>query len=191
VGGLLRGVWHAHVGWLFVHDVPDWARYVPDLLRDPVLFRLNQLYLVFIGLGLAIPAAAGGIVTGTWAGALSGLLWGGLVRIFLVHHAVWSVNSLCHLFGRKDYPTPDQSTNNAWLVIPSLGASWHNNHHAFLKSASLTFEWWQIDVHYAFIKAMQWIGWAKNPHHPSPDLIRSRRLPEVLVDVITPTGQRA
>jgi len=140
-----RSLWHAHVGWLFSTDGADLAAYAPDVLRDRLAFALHRMYPVWVAAGLALPAAIGGAITGTWMGALSGFLWGGLVRVFLVHHATWSVNSLCHVVGGREHTTHDHSTNNMWLILPSLGGSWHNNHHAYPTAAINTTRWWQAD----------------------------------------------
>jgi stearoyl-CoA desaturase (delta-9 desaturase) len=136
---------HAHVGWLFETDGADLASYAPDVLRDRLAFALHRTYPVWVVAGLALPAAIGGAITGTWLGALSGFLWGGLVRVLLVHHATWAVNSLCHTVGDREHATRDHSTNNLWLILPSLGGSWHNNHHAYPSAAINTTHWWQAD----------------------------------------------
>lgn len=167
--GPLGGLVYAHVGWLFDHDVTDCERYAPDLLRDPALVRINRLYFVWVFLGLALPAVAGGFWTGTWAGALGGFLWGGLVRIFLLQHATFSINSICHVFGSRSFETDDRSTNNAWLALISFGEAWHNNHHAFPGSAKFGLGWRQVDVGAAVIRALELAGlvWSvKRPQHP-------------------------
>jgi stearoyl-CoA desaturase (delta-9 desaturase) len=140
-----RSLLHAHVGWLFETDGADLASYAPDVLRDRLAFALHRTYPVWVLAGLALPAAIGGAIAGTWAGALSGFLWGGLVRVLLVHHATWAVNSLCHTHGDREHATRDHSTNNMWLILPSLGGSWHNNHHAYPSAAINTTRWWQAD----------------------------------------------
>lgn len=154
----LRGWWHAHVGWLFLGDPPDLGAYAPDLLRDRYVFRLNQLYPLWFLLGLAVPAGVGWLIHRTAYGAFLGFLWGGLARLFLVHHATWSVNSLCHLLGQRPNATRDRSTNNVWLALPSLGGSWHNNHHAFPRAASTSLAWWQADPCGWLIQCGQWCG---------------------------------
>jgi len=140
-----RSLLHAHMGWLFETDGADLASYAPDVLRDRLAFALHRTYPVWVAAGLALPAAIGGAITGTWTGALGGFLWGGLVRVLLVHHATWAVNSLCHVAGDRAHATRDHSTNNAWLIVPSLGGSWHNNHHAYPSAAINTTRWWQAD----------------------------------------------
>jgi stearoyl-CoA desaturase (delta-9 desaturase) len=166
-GSQLRDLFHAHVGWLFGHDFTDCARYAPDLLRDPVLVRINRLYLVWVFLGLALPAAAGALLAGTWEGALTGCLWGGFVRIFVLQHTTFSINSICHVFGSRSFPTPDRSTNNSWLALISFGEAWHNNHHAFPTSAKFGLRWWQIDLGAAVIRALELARLAWNVRTPT------------------------
>jgi stearoyl-CoA desaturase (delta-9 desaturase) len=110
-------------------------RYAPDLLADPVVRFVDRTFLVWVLAGLAFPFGLGVLLTGTLLGGLTGLLWGGVVRIFCLHHATFSINSLCHFFGTQPYETGDESRNLAWLALPTLGEAWHNNHHAFPTSA--------------------------------------------------------
>jgi stearoyl-CoA desaturase (delta-9 desaturase) len=120
-------------------------------------------------LSLLVPFALGWLLHGNFSGALRGLVWGGLVRIFFVHHVTWSVNSICHFFGRRRFALDDQSTNVAWLAIPSLGESWHHNHHAFPRSASHGLRWWEIDVSGLVISAMKSVGLAWNVVRIAPE----------------------
>jgi stearoyl-CoA desaturase (delta-9 desaturase) len=175
VGGWLRGFWHSHTGWLFHHEITDWGRYIIDLLRDPVLFRINRLYFVWVVLGLAIPAAIGGAVAGTWTGAFLGFLWGGLVRVCLGHHTTWSVNSLCHLFGTTPYRSNDESRNNFLIALPAFGEGWHNNHHAFPYAAYHGLEWYQIDLNGLCIQLLKLMGLAWNIKVPSARALREAR----------------
>jgi stearoyl-CoA desaturase (delta-9 desaturase) len=140
--GAVQGLWHAHVGWLFeTVGTADRKRFVPDLLKDRTLRAMDKLFLVFVVLGLAIPFAVGWLVGGTlWAGII-GLLWGGFVRIFLLHHVTWSINSVCHFFGRKRFDVEDESRNVFWLAPFSMGEAWHHNHHAFPTSAFHGLTW--------------------------------------------------
>jgi stearoyl-CoA desaturase (delta-9 desaturase) len=162
-GGLLgtaRGFWHAHIGWAFKPDAAGLDRYVADLRKLASVRVASALFPLWIALGLAIPAALGGILTGTWAGVWLGLLWGGLVRVFLVHHVTWSVNSVCHLWGRRPYPDRDRSRNNLLFGILAMGEGWHNNHHAFPTSARHGLRWWQLDASYYLIRLLAWLGLA-------------------------------
>jgi stearoyl-CoA desaturase (Delta-9 desaturase) len=136
LGGALRGLVHAHLGWLFVHTQrASKRRYAPDLLRDPVIRFVDRTFPLWAALGLAAAFGLGVALGGTVGAGLTALLWGGGVRIFLVHHVTYSINSLCHTFGRRVFDTDDHSRNLAWLALPALGESWHNNHHAFPTSA--------------------------------------------------------
>ena len=128
--GPFRGLWHAHVGWLFKHTPTSCERYAPDLLADRDLVILNRLFPLWCVLSLMLPVALGWLFAGT-AGAITALIWAGGVRIFVLHHTTWSVNSLCHMFGRRPFPSRDRSTNLSVLAVLTFGESWHNNHHAF------------------------------------------------------------
>jgi stearoyl-CoA desaturase (delta-9 desaturase) len=158
--GWLRGYWHAHIGWLFKPDPPDLDHYIKDLRQSRVLRVANALFLFWVALGLLLPAALGGVLTGTWAGAWTGLLWGGLVRVFLVHHVTWSVNSACHLWGGRPYRSDDQSRNNFVFGVLAMGEGWHNTHHAFPTSARHGLLWWQPDLSYWAIRALALVGLA-------------------------------
>src|SRR3954451_9754657 len=136
IAGALRGVLHAHVGWLVSdHGKAERRRYARDRGEDPGMRLINRSFLGLVVLGLALPFAAGWLLTGRLSGALTALLWGGLVRIFLLHHVTWSINSICHFFGRRRFAVEDHSTNVWWLALPSFGEAWHHNHHTFPRSA--------------------------------------------------------
>ncbi len=144
--GALRGLFYAHLGWLFRGDgLANPARYAKDLLADRDLRFINATFPLWVLAGLALPFGLGVALTGTLAGGLTGLLWGGAVRIFLVHHATFSINSLCHFFGRRTYDTGDESRNLVWLAPLTFGESWHNNHHAFPTAAHHGHGWRQLD----------------------------------------------
>lgn len=140
----LRGIWRAHIGWLFTALPTDLGRVVPDLVRDPTTVSIQRSYLMIFAGGLVAPAIVGGLFGGP-RGAIEGFLWGGLARVFLNHHVTWSVNSICHLFGRRPNPTRDRSGNVWLLALPTMGGAWHNNHHAFPASATNDHRWWQLD----------------------------------------------
>jgi stearoyl-CoA desaturase (delta-9 desaturase) len=158
--GLLRGFWHAHVGWVFQADPPDLSRYVKDLHQSRLLRVASALFPLWVVMGLVVPAALGGLLMASWMGVWLGLLWGGLARIFLVHHVTWSVNSVCHLWGCRPFRTNDRSRNNFLFGILALGEGWHNNHHAFPTSARHGLRWWQIDMSYWVIRALALLGLA-------------------------------
>ena len=157
----LRGLWHAHVGWLVHnHGQADWKRYAGELYEDRGMRRINRWMPQIALLGLLAPALAGFVAHGDVAGAVRGLVWGGLVRVFFLHHITWSINSICHFFGRRRFEVEDRSTNVAWLALPSLGEAWHHNHHAFPRSAKHGLRWWEIDVSAALITGMEKLGLA-------------------------------
>jgi stearoyl-CoA desaturase (delta-9 desaturase) len=159
VRGALRGLAHAHLGWLFIHtERGSRERYAPDLLADPVVAFVDRTFFVWALGGLGVAFLLGGIIGGSWRAALTGLLWGGAVRMLLLHHVTYSINSLCHFFGRRDYQTGDESRNLAWLAPLSLGEAWHNNHHAFPTSAAHGLSWRQFDASGLVIGAMERLG---------------------------------
>jgi stearoyl-CoA desaturase (delta-9 desaturase) len=164
--GRLRGVYHAHVGWLFRAAPEDWVRFIPDLLRDRDIVRINGLYPLWLLVGLALPALAAGLIAGP-AFAWHGLLWGGLVRIFVLDHMTWAVNSLGHIFGRRPYRAKDQSGNIALLALPTFGGSWHNNHHAFPASARNDHRFYQVDLSGLFIQTLHRIGLVTEVNRPA------------------------
>lgn len=166
---LLRGWWYAQVGWIFKEDVPGLDRFITDLKRDRLLTRVSKLFGLWVVLGLLIPAIVGGLITGTWIGALLGFLWGGLVRVFLVHHVTWSINSVCHIWGTRPFNTHDESRNNFVFGLLAFGEGWHNNHHAFPKSARHGLRWWQLDTSYFIIRVMRWSRLSWNISVPSRD----------------------
>jgi stearoyl-CoA desaturase (Delta-9 desaturase) len=132
----LRGLWHAHTGWIFsTEGRADQARYAKDLIEDRGLRVIAKLFGPLVLVSLLVPGAAGWLVIGGWYGFFAGLVWGGGVRIFLLHHVTWSINSICHFIGRRQFVSSDESRNVWWLALVSFGESWHNNHHAFPTSA--------------------------------------------------------
>jgi stearoyl-CoA desaturase (Delta-9 desaturase) len=171
---MLRGMWHAHVGWCFDADRPDLSRSIPDLLADRALLVIDQLYFLWVAIGILAPAAALGLYFHSWHGFVSGLVWGGLLRVFLMQHVTWSVNSVCHVWGRRPFRSGDHSTNNLPVALLSLGEGWHNNHHAFPTSARHGLHWWQFDATYVVIKAMSWIGLARNIRVPTETAIQGK-----------------
>jgi stearoyl-CoA desaturase (delta-9 desaturase) len=164
--GLLRGFWHAHVGWFFQPDPPNLSGYVKDLRQSPLLRTLSALFPLWVVAGLLIPMGVG-LLLGGWPGALLGLIWGGLVRVFFVHHVTWSINSVCHLWGSQAYRNHDESRNNLLFGVLGFGEGWHNNHHAFPTSARHGLKWWQIDVNYWTIRLLALLGLAWNVKLPS------------------------
>lgn len=173
--GVLRGIWHAHIGWFFDPDVPGLDHYVRDLKKSRTLRVASALFPAWVALGLLLPAVLGGLLTRTWSGFWSGLIWGGLVRIFLVHHVTWSVNSACHLWGLRPFRSNDESRNNAVFGVLAFGEGWHNTHHAFPTSARHGLRWWQIDMSYWVIWALARLGLAWDLKLPTAQAQRQRR----------------
>jgi len=175
--GILRGWWHAHVGWIFEAEPADLARYSADLRRDALLRRISALFPLWALLGMLVPAALGGLITMSWSGVLLGLLWGGLARMCLVHHVTWSINSICHLWGTRPFRSDDHSRNNPIFGILGLGEGWHNNHHAFPNSAAHGLRWWEIDTSYWFIRGLEALGLAWNVRVPDSATLAAKRRP--------------
>jgi stearoyl-CoA desaturase (delta-9 desaturase) len=185
-GSGLRGLWHAHSGWLLeTQGQADWRRYAAELYEDPKMRTIGRRFPAFVLLSLLIPTLLGYVLHGyTLDGALRGLVWGGLVRIFLVHHVTWSVNSICHFFGRRRFAIEDHSTNVAWLSLVSLGESWHHNHHAFPRSAFHGLRRWELDPSGVLISAMERVGLAWNVVRITPE--RQRQKVEPRPKPVTP-----
>lgn len=175
-GSGLRGLWHAHVGWLLeTQGQADWKRYAPELYEDPAMRRIGRQFPLLVLLSLLVPTVAGFVLHGfTLSGALRGYVWGGLVRIFFVHHVTWSVNSICHFFGTRRFEIEDRSTNVGWLAVLSLGESWHHNHHAFPRSAYHGLQWWEVDLSGLLISALARVGLAWNVVRIAPERQRAK-----------------
>ncbi len=173
--GLIAGFYHAHIGWIFGNDPADLSRYVGDLIRDRFLRFVSTTWFVWAMVGLVVPAILGGLISWSWQGALLGFLWGGLVRVFFVHHVTWSVNSVCHLWGTRPFNSGDESRNNAIFGILGFGEGWHNNHHAFPTSARHGLAWWQVDFSYWVIWLMSVVGLAWKVRVPAGPAIDAKR----------------
>jgi stearoyl-CoA desaturase (delta-9 desaturase) len=173
--GKLRGLWHSHLGWMLDSQMTNTVKFTKDLLRDKAIARVNELYFTWLALGLIIPAVLGGLLSWSWYGALSGFLWGGMVRLFLAQNAMWTSGSTAHIFGARPFKTRDMSTNNALLALPNLGEAWHNNHHAFPSSALFGLHWWQVDIGGYFIRACAALGWASDVRMPTKEMIAQKK----------------
>jgi stearoyl-CoA desaturase (Delta-9 desaturase) len=174
--GALRGLAHAHIGWMFRgKDMANPGRYAKDLLADRDLRIISRTFPLWVVVGLALPFGLGVALTGTVAGGLTGLLWGGAVRILLLHHATFSINSLCHFFGRRPFATGDESRNLAWLAPIAFGEAWHNNHHAFPTSARHGLSRWQIDPSAWLITGLERCHLAWDVVRVSPDRQLAKR----------------
>lgn len=170
--GKFQGLWHAQMGWVMAGEITNTSVFAKDMIKDPLLTRINKLQHVWVLLGLVIPSLIALAVSGgSLMAALEGFLWGGLVRIFAGQQVVNATNSICHFFGARPFDLSDRSTNNLWLAIPSMGMSWHNNHHAFPTSATAGLRWWQIDLSTGCIRLLETLGQAWSVKVPSPQKI--------------------
>ena len=174
--GMLTGLWHAHVGWLFsTQGQASSKRFAPDLVEDPTMRRISRNFPLLALASLLVPFVLGlAISGGSLVAGLSALLWGGLVRIFVLHHVTWSINSICHFFGRRRFETGDQSTNVFWLALPSLGEAWHHNHHAFPRSAFHGLRWYEVDPSGWLILGLERIGLAWDVVKVTPERAREK-----------------
>jgi stearoyl-CoA desaturase (Delta-9 desaturase) len=190
--GALRGLVHAHVGWLFLHDQRGArARYAPDLLADPVIRFVDRTFVIWALGGLAAAFGMGVAIGGSITAGLTGLLWGGGVRLFLLHHATYSINSICHVFGRRSFRTTDESRNVFWLALPTFGESWHNNHHAFPTSARHGLGCGQLDLSAIVIRGLEATRLAWDVVRVTPERQSRKVAPSVAVCTVAPDGAPA
>ena len=174
----MKGFFHAHIGWLFSNLGMEQGRdYGKDLYENRLIRTIDRLYLLWVVLSLGIPFAIGYAVGGTVSAGVAGLVWGGLVRIFAYQHATFAVNSICHMFGRRDYASRDESRNNWLVALLVMGEGWHNNHHAFPASARHGLRRWQIDVSWLVIRGLERLGLVWNVRRPTIEQIQRRRIP--------------
>jgi stearoyl-CoA desaturase (delta-9 desaturase) len=166
IRGIVQGLWHAHVGWMLNLRGVAYRKLVPDLLKDPLLVTLSRYYGLWVALGVLLPGLISLAFEASLRNFLVGCLYGGFARMFLVSHATWSVNSLCHCFGNRRFGTPDHSRNNRWCAVWSLGEGWHNNHHAFPVSARHGLMKGQLDPTYWMIRLCERAGWASEVRLP-------------------------
>jgi stearoyl-CoA desaturase (Delta-9 desaturase) len=175
--GALRGLAHAHVGWIFIHTQRgNKDRFAPDLMKDPIISWVDRTFVLWAIVGLLLPFALGWMIGGTVFAGLTGLLWGGLVRVFVLHHFTYSVNSLCHFFGRRDYDTGDESRNLALIAIPTLGEAFHNSHHAFPTSATHGLKPWQIDISALVIDGLEKVDLVWDVVRVSPERLAAKAI---------------
>ncbi|SDD03639.1 acyl-CoA desaturase [Actinokineospora iranica] len=164
---LAKGFWHAHMGWIFDHDVTNKQRFAPDLLADRDIVRVNKLFAVFTGLTLILPAVLGGLITWSWWGAFTAFFWAGLVRVAVLHHVTWSTNSICHMIGERPFASRDKAANFWPLAILSFGESWHNLHHADPTCARHGVKRGQVDTSARLIWIFEKLGWATDVRWPT------------------------
>ena len=175
--GALRGLFHAHVGWLFDHQQRGAReRFAPDLIADPVVSFVDRTFILWSLVGLAIPFALGWLIAGTVGAGVEALVWAGVVRVMVLHHVTYSINSLCHFFGRRSYRTSDHSRNLWWLAMLSFGEGWHNNHHAFPTSAVHGLGRRQLDISGLVILGIERLGLAWDVQRVSPERIASKAI---------------
>jgi stearoyl-CoA desaturase (delta-9 desaturase) len=175
--GALRGFVHAHVGWMFSNLGMEQGReYGRDLYDDRVVRTIDRLYLLWVVLTLGIPFAIGYAVGGTWGAGVEGLVWGGLIRIAAYQHATFSVNSICHMFGRQDYRSRDEARNNWIVALLVFGEGWHNNHHAFPVSARHGLHRWQLDISWWVIRGLEKLRLVSNVKVPDAAQLERRRV---------------
>jgi stearoyl-CoA desaturase (delta-9 desaturase) len=173
--GAVAGLWYAHMGWLFERSgQAEHARYARDLYEDPGMRVIHRTFGVWVAVGLVVPFGLGWALTGTFAGAAEAALWGGPVRIFLLHHVTWSINSVCHFFGTRRFAVDDHSTNVFWLAVLSMGESWHHNHHTFPRSAFHGLKAWELDPTAWVIRGMRRVKLAWNVVEITPDRQRQK-----------------
>jgi stearoyl-CoA desaturase (Delta-9 desaturase) len=165
--GVILGLAHAHIGWLFSSENSDRDEWAPDLVAEPAIAKVDRHFATLTLATFLLPALVGLALTGSFWGMVTAFLWGSLVRVFFLHHVTWSINSICHFYGREAYQARDESRNVWPLSIPSFGESWHNNHHAFPWSARLGLRKWQIDPGWYVLRALQLVKAVRNVKVPS------------------------
>ncbi len=175
VPALVKGFWYAHVGWLFDVEQTNPHRYTPDLLKDDDIVRVSRAFPAIVAVSLLLPAVVGGLWSMSWTGALTAFFWGSLVRISLLHHVTWSINSICHTIGDKPFVSRDRSGNVWWLAVLSMGESWHNLHHADPTCARHGVLRGQVDSSARTIWAFEKLGWAYDVRWPKQSRLDARR----------------
>ena len=174
IGALWKGFWHAHMMWLFDEEQTPQRKYAPDLMKDPDLTWISRQFWLWTLLSMAIPPVAGGLITWSWQGALTAFFWGSLVRVSLLHHVTWSINSICHTIGERPFVSRDKSANVWWLAIPSMGESWHNLHHADPTCARHGVQRGQLDTSARLIWLLEKGGWIQDVRWPVKERIDAR-----------------
>ncbi|WP_182899829.1 acyl-CoA desaturase [Microbispora sp. H10830] len=173
---MCKGLLYAHVGWLFEVERVNRAKYAPDLLKDPDIMKLHRWFPPLAITSLLLPPVLGGLITWSWQGALTAFFWGTLMRIGLLHHVTWSINSICHVFGEEVFESRDKSRNVWWLAIPSFGESWHNLHHSDPTCARHGALKGQIDLSAGMIRWFEKAGWAHDVRWPTPERLAAKRI---------------
>jgi stearoyl-CoA desaturase (delta-9 desaturase) len=174
---LTKGLWFAHLGWMFSRELSNRGRFAPDLLADKDIRRVDQLFPLWVVVSTLGPALAGGLISWSWQGALSAFFWASLVRVFLLHHVTWSINSICHSIGERPFVARDKSTNFWPLAILSFGESWHNSHHSDPTCARHGMDKGQLDISARVIALFEWFGWVSDVRWPTRERMDARRAP--------------
>jgi stearoyl-CoA desaturase (delta-9 desaturase) len=174
IGALTKGFLYAHMMWLFNPEQTPQRKYAPDLMKDKDILRVSRQFPMWVAVSLLLPAVAGGLLTMSWQGALTGFFWGSLVRVSLLHHVTWSINSICHTLGERPFASRDKSGNVWWLAIPSMGESWHNLHHADPTCARHGVLKGQLDTSARIIWALEKLGWVYDVRWPVKERIDSK-----------------
>ncbi|GIH71843.1 acyl-CoA desaturase [Sphaerimonospora thailandensis] len=173
---LCKGLLYAHCGWLFESERTNRAKYAPDLMKDPDVMKLHRWFPKLAITSLVLPALLGGLLTWSWQGMVTAFFWGTVIRIGLLHHVTWSINSICHVFGEETFEVRDKSRNVWWLAIPSFGESWHNLHHSDPTCARHGVLKGQIDLSAGLIRWFEKAGWVHDVRWPSPERLAAKRL---------------
>jgi len=173
---LTKGLLFAHMGWFFERDRVNREKYAPDLANDPDVQKLHKAFIPIAYTSMVLPGVLGGLLSWSWAGVLTGLFWGTLIRIGMLHHVTWSINSICHVFGEEEFEARDKSRQVWWLAIPSFGESWHNLHHADPTSARHGALKGQIDLSAGTIRIFEKLGWATDVRWPKAERLAAKRL---------------
>lgn len=174
--GVLRGLYHAHMGWFFEPDGSDADTWAPDLQDEPMVAAVARAFPWLLVATFVLPAVLGGILSGSLMGAVTAFVWAGVIRVALLQHVTWAINSICHVYGTRPFAARDESRNVLWLSVLSFGESWHNGHHAFPASARHGLRWWEVDLSWLTIRLMALVGIARNVKLPTPTQLERKRL---------------
>ncbi|HEY8302630.1 MAG TPA: acyl-CoA desaturase [Jatrophihabitans sp.] len=176
LGALTKGFWFAHLGWMFDVEHTNRDKYTPDLLRDRDIALVDRLFPLWLAVSMLLPAVLGGLITMSWTGALTAFFWASLVRVFVLHHVTWSINSVCHMIGDRPFAARDKSANFWPLAILSFGESWHNMHHADPTAARHGVLRFQLDESARVIWLFEKLGWASDVRWPKPERLAKLRV---------------
>jgi stearoyl-CoA desaturase (delta-9 desaturase) len=174
LAGLTKGFWHAHLGWMFEEEQTNQERFAPDLIADKDIALVSRSFGALTAVSLLLPALAGGLITWSWTGALTAFFWGSLVRVFILHHTTWSVNSICHIVGKRPFASRDKSANFWPMALLAMGENWHNLHHADPTSARHGVLRGQVDTSARIIWLFEKLGWIYDVRWPSRERLAAK-----------------